>query len=98
MLLLFVGYTLPHVLILSEDRFHLALVPYLAILGAQVWVHGLAPLRARWHESQTGKWIVSLAVLSAFLLVANWSLELLRDADKITQLLGPNGNQTHFPY
>jgi hypothetical protein len=98
LLLLFVGYTLPHVLILSEDRFHLALVPYLAILGAQVWVHGLAPLRARWHESQTGKWIVSLAVLSAFLLVTNWSLELLRDADKITQLLGPNGNQTHFPY
>ena len=25
-------------------------------------------------------------------------LELIRDADKIAQLLGPNGNQSHFPY
>jgi hypothetical protein len=98
LLLLLVGYTLPHVFILSEDRFHLALVPYIAILAAQVWIHGLAPLRARWEESQIGKWIVSLAVLTAVLLVANWSFELIRDADKITQLLGPNGNQTHFPY
>ena len=89
---------MPHVFILSEDRFHLALVPYIAILAAQVWVHGLAPLRVRWHESQMGKWIVSLAIFAAFLLVANWSFELVRDADKIAQLLGPNGNQSHFPY
>jgi hypothetical protein len=97
-MLLLVCYTLPHALILSEDRFHLALVPYIAILAAQVWVHELAPLQARWTESTPGKWIVSLAVLSAVLLIANWSLELIRDADKIAQLLGPNGNQTHFPY
>ena len=44
LILLFIGYILPHVLILSEDRFHLALIPYLAILAAQVWVNGLAPL------------------------------------------------------
>jgi hypothetical protein len=98
LMLLLVGYTLPHVFILSEDRFHLALVPYIAILAAQVWVHGLAPLQARWNESPAGNWIVSLAVLSAVLLVTNWGIELLRDADKIAQLLGPNGNQTHFPY
>jgi hypothetical protein len=98
LILLFAGYILPHVFILSEDRFHLALVPYIAILAAQVWVHGLAPLRTRWHESQPGKWIVSLAVLAAFLLVFNWGFELVRDADKIAQLLGPNGNQSYFPY
>jgi hypothetical protein len=98
LLLLFAGYILPHVFILSEDRFHLALVPYIAILAAQVWVHGFAPLRSRWHESPVGKWIVALAVVVAFLLVANWGLELIRDADKISQILGPNGNQSHFPY
>ena len=98
LVLLFFGYTLPHVFILSEDRFHLALVPYLAILAAHVWVHGSAPLRARWQESPVGKWIVSLAIFAAFLLVANWGFELVRDADKIAQLLGPNGNQSHFPY
>ena len=98
LILLFVGYILPHVFILSEDRFHLALVPYIAILAAQVWVNGFAPLGMRWHESQTGKWIASLAVFAALLLLTNWGVELIRDADKISQLLGPNGNQSHFPY
>ena len=98
LVLLLFTYILPHVLILSEDRFHLALVPYLAILAAQIWVHGLAQLKSRWQESPTGKVIVMVAVFSAFLLVLNWAFELARDADKISQLLGPNGNQTYFPY
>ena len=98
LILLFVGYILPHVLILSEDRFHLALVPYIAILAAQVWAKGFAPLRARWQESQSGKWIVAFAMLAAVLLMTNWSFELFRDADKIAQIVGPNGNQSHFPY
>jgi hypothetical protein len=98
LILLFVGYILPHVLILSEDRFHLALVPYIAILASQVWINGFAPLRVRWNESWQGKLIVSLAIFVAFLLTVNWGFELIRDADKISQLLGPNGNQTHFPY
>jgi hypothetical protein len=95
---LLIGYILPHVFILSEDRFHLALVPYIAILAAQVWVHGTAPLRQRWHESQSGKILVAFSILAFFLLVANWGFELLRDADKITLLLGPDGNQSYFPY
>ena len=98
LLLLFAGYILPHVFILAEDRFHLALVPYIAILAAQVWVNGFAPLRVRWYESGTGKLVVSLALLAAFLLIVNWNFELHRDADKISQVLGPNGNQSHFPY
>jgi hypothetical protein len=98
LILLFVGYVLPHVLILSEDRFHLALVPYIAILAAQVWINGFAPLSVRWYESSVGKMIVSLVIFAAFMLITNWSFELIRDADKISQLLGPNGNQSHFPY
>src|SRR5215213_1402511 len=92
LILLFLSYILPHVFILSEDRFHLALVPYIGILAAQVWINGFTPLRARWRESQTGKWIVSLAIFAAVFLIANWGFELVRDADKIAQLLGPNGN------
>jgi len=98
LLLLFVGYLLPHVFILAEDRFHLALVPYIAILAAHAWVNGFASLRVRWNESSMGKIIVSLAVVAVFLLILNWGVELSRDADKIAQLLGPNGNQSHFPY
>ncbi|MGE5373647.1 MAG: hypothetical protein ACM3XO_01225 [Bacteroidota bacterium] len=98
LVLLFIGYLLPHVLILSEDRFHLALLPYLAILAAELWVNGFAPFKRRWHDSQAGKVLVMIAILCAFCLVANWGFELNRDADKIAQLLGPNGNQTYFPY
>ncbi|MFZ5882781.1 MAG: hypothetical protein ACOYYI_03260 [Chloroflexota bacterium] len=96
--LLLVFYTLPHVLILSEDRFHLALVPYLAILAAQFWVNGWNALAARWREGGTGKLLVTLSVLVVLLLVANWGVELHRDWDKITQLLGPDGNRTYFNY
>ncbi|HMB21939.1 MAG TPA: hypothetical protein VKP08_03860, partial [Anaerolineales bacterium] len=96
--LLLIGYTLPHIFILAEDRFHLALVPCIAILAAQFWVNGAAPLHVRWHESWSGKLMVILAMSAILLLVVNWEVELIRDADKISQLLGPNGNQSHFPY
>lgn len=98
LILLFVAYILPHVFILSEDRFHLALVPYIAILAAQVWVKGFRELSIRWNESYTGKWVVTFAIVAGIFLVANWGFELVRDADKIAQLLGPNGNQSYFPY
>ncbi len=98
LVLLFIVYLLPHILILSEDRFHLALIPFIAILAAQVWVNGLAPLIVRWNESQLGKLLVLFAVLCTLMLVLNWGFELVRDADKIAQLLGPNGNTSYFPY
>jgi len=96
--LLLVSYILPHVFILSEDRFHLALIPYIAVLASQIWVNGFVPLRVHWNESRTGKVMVIIAFSVALLLLTNWGLELTRDADKIAQLLGPTGNQSYFPY
>ena len=96
--LLFLSYILPHVLILAEDRFHLALIPYLAILAARFWFNGFGALSVRWQESMTGKLLVIMSVTCVFLLLLNWGLELYRDWDKIAQLLGPNGNETYFPY
>jgi ABC-type iron transport system FetAB permease component len=96
--LLFIGYILPHVFILSEDRFHLALVPYMAILAAQFWVNGFGVLSARWRASMTGKILVTVGIICVFFLLLNWGLELNRDWDKIAQLLGPNGNKSYFPY
>ncbi len=98
LVLLFLCYILPHILILSEDRFHLALVPYFAILASQVSVNGLSPMRVHWNESRMGKVMSIVAVVAAFLLLVNWGFELHRDANKIEQLLGPNGNQSYFPY
>ncbi len=96
--LLFFAYLLPHVFILAEDRFHLALIPYMAILAAYFWVNGFQSIAVRWRESNYGKLAVLLATLVVFLLLTNWGFELARDADKISALLGPNGNKTYFPY
>jgi len=96
--LLVSGYLLPHILILAEDRFHLVLVPLLAILAAQLWTQGYTGLRLRWHDSGEGKLFIILGSILAILLIVNWGWELIRDWDKIAQLLSPNGNQTYFPY
>lgn len=96
--LLLICYALPHVFILAEDRFHLALVPYLAILASWFWVNGFKALSLRWQESQAGKILLILSILFVAYLVTNWGLELVRDWDKITQLLSPTGNQSYFPY
>ncbi|MCL4528397.1 MAG: hypothetical protein M1282_03175, partial [Chloroflexi bacterium] len=90
--LLFVGYLLPHVFILSEERFHLMLIPFFAVLAAVFWTSGFSALRLR--RALT----VSLAILVIVLLLANWGLELARDEHTIIQMLGPIGNQLYLPY
>jgi hypothetical protein len=96
--ILFFSYLLPHILILSEDRFHLALIPFLAILAAQFWVRGFSSLASQWKGSSTGKFLSASSILLVILLILNWGAELSRDADKIAILLGPSGNQAGFPY
>ncbi len=97
LVLLFAGYITPHILVIAEDRFHLALVPFLAILAAFCWTGGLPALRAQ-ARAWTGRLALALALLTVFLLFLGWGLELWRDADKLVLLLGPEGNQIYFPY
>lgn len=98
LILLLLAYILPHVFLLAEDRFHLALIPYLAMLAAQAWNGGFQAFRALWQGSMPRRASLILALIGALLLFVNWGLELARDADKIAALLGPDGNHTHFPY
>lgn len=86
-------YILPHVLILAEDRFHLALIPFLAVFAA----HAVTLLREHKLQIQAGRGL-GFAMVIVLLLLFNWGLELVRDADKIAALLGPGGNTLHFPY
>jgi 4-amino-4-deoxy-L-arabinose transferase-like glycosyltransferase len=96
--LLLVAYVLPHALILSEDRFHLALVPLLAVLAAHGWTGGWRALRERWAGSRSGKAALILAGLAVLVFLANWGWELWRDWGKLVQLFGPNGNTLYLPY
>lgn len=97
LVLLFVGYVTPHLLTLTGDRFHLTLVPILAILAAFFWTGGWSTLKARWR-TRNGKIAILLASVVVLLLFTNWGFELWHNADKLTQFLGPNGNQTNFSY
>jgi hypothetical protein len=98
MALYFAGYITPHLLIIAEDRFHLTTVPLLAILAAQCWSGGWSSIRQLWTGSKGGKVALILASVAILLLLANWGLELWRDADKLALLFGPNGNQAYFSY
>lgn len=85
------AYILPHILILSEERFHLLLVPFLAILAAAAWV--VAP-GAR-QGSSPRKWVLA----SGFALLGlNWVLQIARSLPTLILLLGPGGNRLYLPY
>lgn len=92
------GYTLPHIVLLAEDRFHYNLIPLLAILAALCWHGGWDSLRQAWAASRAGKLALSLALVAVLLLFFNWGYELTRDWPQLSQLLGPDGNKTGFPY
>ncbi len=90
------AYITPHLLILAEDRFHMTLIPFLAVLAAAAVLRRreiLSSLRA------PGGWRIWLLPAGlALLLLANWGYELWSDAPRLAELLGPNGNTTYWPY
>ena len=92
--LLMGSYLAPHLLLLAEPRFHLALVPSMALLAGHAWTQR----RTLWAQarSQPVRGLLALALI--LLLCFNWGAELWRDADKLGALFGPEGNQTGFPY
>ena len=92
LLLLFAGYLLPHVFILSEERFHLTLVPFFAIAAAAFWERGWAVLRTR------SPWVIAACALLAILLLLNWGLQLGENWHTLLAMLGPAGNQIYLPY
>jgi len=96
--LLFAACLLPHVLILAEDRFHLLLVPFMAMMGGVFWSQGARALLLRWKESSTGRLAVCTALVVCALLAANWGAELHRDSAKLGAVLGADGNRTSYPY
>jgi 4-amino-4-deoxy-L-arabinose transferase-like glycosyltransferase len=96
--LVLVAYILPHILLLAEDRFHLTIVPFLAILAARLWDGGIRDLRKMYGLASLGKILIIIATLVVILLFFNWGYELARDQDKLLLLFGPEGNRTGFPY
>jgi 4-amino-4-deoxy-L-arabinose transferase-like glycosyltransferase len=88
--LLVAYYTAAHMLIMAEPRFHVPLLPMVAVLAAY------AVVERPWRGSRPWQW--GLAVLLAVLLFLNWGYELTRDWSTLIVLFGPEGHHLNLPY
>jgi hypothetical protein len=95
--LVILGYLTPHVFILGEDRFHLTLIPFIAIASAHCWGGGLELIKNSW-ATKIGKITIVIAMVVSLLLIGNWISELYLDRHLLSLLFGSTGNQTYFPY
>jgi hypothetical protein len=95
-LLFLTAYLIPHLLIMAEERFHLAMLPLLAVYSMAAcarWSSIVSSLRTRHWE-----WPFLLAMVTALLLTGFWVSELVSDWDKLLILFGPSGNTAGFSY
>jgi 4-amino-4-deoxy-L-arabinose transferase-like glycosyltransferase len=90
------GYFAPHLLLLAEPRFHLSLVPFIAVFAAYTWSNFPA-IRAEMRKKENW-WKLAIAVILLALLWFNWGHELVNDLDRLVPLFGPDGNKTYFVY
>lgn len=85
LVVLVIGYYVGvHMLVLAEDRFHLALIPFLAALA------GWAPPRDRR--------LTIVAILLIALALLNWGWELARDWPALLRLFSAASNLAGFDY
>jgi 4-amino-4-deoxy-L-arabinose transferase-like glycosyltransferase len=85
-----------HMAIMAEPRFHLVLVPFLAIFAAQ---GGRILRHARGFLQAPGaRWRLVACALLVALLVLNWMYQLNVDADKLKLVFSPGGNTARFTY
>ena len=96
--LLLASYMAVHVLVMAEERFHLALVPLLAALAARGLSQG-RELIARGRQGDAGARRLGFAAGTLMvLLLLSWGLELAANSDKLAVLFGPEGASAHFDY
>jgi 4-amino-4-deoxy-L-arabinose transferase-like glycosyltransferase len=94
LLLLILGYLMPHMMLLAEPRFHIALVPALSILASYAWIDR----KVLWSKASQNKGRLAIMLVLIGLLWLNWGVELWRDADKLALLFGPDGYRAGFSY
>ncbi|HEX9012306.1 MAG TPA: hypothetical protein VF813_02275, partial [Anaerolineaceae bacterium] len=92
---LLVGYTLPHLLVIAEPRFHLALVPVMIPAAAVAWSRR-RELAQRWLSSPSA-WAWA-ARLSPVLLTLLWIWGMGANWPRIIEILGPGGNHARWSY
>ncbi len=100
--LLFVYLMGIHALIMAEPRFHLVMVPLLAVFAVE-GVGSLSGVASDFNSADQGlrretRWRVALSLLIVAALLLNWAYELGTDLDKLRLLFSPGGNLARFTY
>ena len=99
-LLLILLYTTGYTLLFGEPRFHMPLVPLIAMLAAQ----GITLFPSLWRQWRQGQWNPALkrralsALLVMVMFVGIWTYGLYLYRDKIASVFGPNGHQSRIDY
>ena len=87
---LLVYYVGIHMLILAEPRFHVPLIPLLALLAAYTVVD------RPWRRAH--RWQKVLAVALILVLMSVWGWEISQDWDLLTRVFGPQGHTIYLSY
>jgi hypothetical protein len=96
LILLLVAATLiAYVPVLTEPRFHIPLVPFLAPFAAVIWLRPSSVLPSRFRGPRL---TYALALASVLLLMALWSWDIARQAPKLAAVLSPGGNTLRLDY
>jgi 4-amino-4-deoxy-L-arabinose transferase-like glycosyltransferase len=88
---------LPHLLVLAEPRFHLALVPLLAPYAAAAWTQpGLAGRIRLGLRGRERAWISACA--AGLVLLVIWVSHLHREWPQLVAAMGTDGSRLHFAW
>jgi hypothetical protein len=95
--ILMLAYTAPHIALLAEDRFHLTLVPFLAIFAAYFLVNAKNAIPSA-LASRPGRWALGASAAFVLILFAIWGWELFRDRDLLVAIFSEGGHKLYLPY
>ncbi len=96
--LLFLWYIGIHMLVMAEERFHLALVPMLAALLARGLTDWASLRKGLLLGRPRAVRLAAIVALLSLLAFANWGFELAGNADRLALLFGPQGSTANFHY
>ena len=94
---LIAAYSMPHLLILADSRFHLTLVPILLPFAAYGWVHRQQSYKLilGGSASRSEIWLARIS-LGALIILWIWGFSM--SGSKLLLLSGSEGNKLFLPY
>jgi hypothetical protein len=97
-LVFFVGYGIPHLFVLAEPRFHLALLPVLMPFAAQGWVERRKAIRRLKYPASGLPIKAGACYLILSLVIILWALDFFEKLSTFVRLMGPDGSRLYLPY